>query len=82
MLIGRLNKASGARSLLGLPDLAIVLIGLAAIIGHDFPVFLRGHGGKGIATSLGVITALLPFVGYPRTLNGLAAINDQASAQD
>lgn len=52
-----------ARSVLDLPDLAIVSIGLAAIIGHDFPIFLRGHGGKGIATSLGVITALAPPVG-------------------
>jgi glycerol-3-phosphate acyltransferase PlsY len=52
-----------ARSALSLPDIAIVLIGLAAIIGHDFPIFLRGHGGKGIATSLGVITALAPPVG-------------------
>lgn len=52
-----------ARSVLGLPDWSIVLIGLAAIIGHDFPIFLRGHGGKGIATSLGVITALAPPVG-------------------
>ncbi len=52
-----------ARWTLGLPDLAIVLIGLAAIIGHDFPIFLRGHGGKGVATSLGVITALAPPVG-------------------
>ncbi len=52
-----------ARHLLGLPDLAVVLIGAAAIAGHDFPVFLRGHGGKGIATSLGVITALAPPVG-------------------
>ena len=52
-----------ARSLLGLPDWSIVLIGLAAILGHDFPIFLRGHGGKGIATSLGVITALAPPVG-------------------
>ncbi|CAA9562665.1 MAG: Acyl-phosphate:glycerol-3-phosphate O-acyltransferase PlsY (EC [uncultured Thermomicrobiales bacterium] len=48
---------------LGLPDLAVVLVGLAAILGHDFPIFLRGHGGKGIATSLGVITALVPPVG-------------------
>ncbi len=52
-----------ARGVLSLPDLAIVLIGLLAIIGHDFPIFLRGHGGKGIATSLGVITALVPPVG-------------------
>lgn len=47
-----------ARVVLLLPDLAVVTIGFAAIIGHDFPIFLRGHGGKGIATSLGVITAL------------------------
>ncbi len=52
-----------ARAFFELPDIAIVLIGLAAIIGHDFPIFLRGHGGKGIATSLGVITALSPSVG-------------------
>ena len=52
-----------ARGALNLPDLAVVLIGLAAIIGHDFPIFLRGQGGKGIATSLGVITALVPPVG-------------------
>ena len=52
-----------ARSVLGLPDISVVLVGLAAILGHDFPIFLRGHGGKGIATSLGVITALSPPVG-------------------
>ena len=52
-----------ARSVLALPDWAIDVIGLAAIVGHDFPIFLRGHGGKGIATSLGVITALAPPVG-------------------
>ena len=52
-----------ARYALGLPDLAVLLVGLAAIIGHDFPIYLRGHGGKGIATSLGVITALAPPVG-------------------
>ncbi|HEU5329988.1 MAG TPA: glycerol-3-phosphate 1-O-acyltransferase PlsY [Thermomicrobiales bacterium] len=52
-----------ARYLLKLPDLAVVLIALLAIVGHDFPIYLRGHGGKGIATSLGVITALAPPVG-------------------
>lgn len=52
-----------AREVLELPDLVVVLVGLAAIVGHDFPIFLRGHGGKGVATSLGVITALAPLVG-------------------
>ena len=57
-----------ARHLLGLPDLAVVLIGAAAIVGHDFPVFLRGQGGKGVATSLGVIWALAPPVGLAAVL--------------
>ncbi|MDR1913652.1 MAG: glycerol-3-phosphate 1-O-acyltransferase PlsY [Clostridiales bacterium] len=32
--------------------------GLGAVLGHNFPVFLRFKGGKGIAASLGVLIAL------------------------
>src|SRR4030042_1195087 len=35
-----------------------LLIGLAAVIGHNWPVFLRFHGGRGIATTLGIIIIL------------------------
>ena len=63
-----------ARHLLGLPDLAVVLIGAAAIAGHDFPVFLRGHVGKGVATSLGVILALAPPVALAAGLIWLLVI--------
>jgi glycerol-3-phosphate acyltransferase PlsY len=34
--------------------------GLAAIVGHNWSVFLRGKGGKGVATSIGVFLALIP----------------------
>lgn len=39
------------------PDLAVVA-GLSALLGHMFPLWLQGKGGKGVATSLGIVTAL------------------------
>jgi acyl phosphate:glycerol-3-phosphate acyltransferase len=38
----------------------VALAGGAAILGHMFTLFLRGRGGKGVATSLGVALALSP----------------------
>jgi len=40
-----------------LPQLG-VLIALAAILGHNFPIYLKLRGGKGVATSLGALLAL------------------------
>jgi glycerol-3-phosphate acyltransferase PlsY len=43
------------------PDIsALIIIGFAAVIGHLLPVFSGFRGGKGIATSFGVILALSP----------------------
>jgi glycerol-3-phosphate acyltransferase PlsY len=39
---------------------AIGLVALAAIIGHMYPLFAGFHGGKGVATTLGVFIPLLP----------------------
>lgn len=45
-------------------DAAILaLTGLAAFVGHLWPVFFGFHGGKGVATALGVWLALNPAVG-------------------
>jgi glycerol-3-phosphate acyltransferase PlsY len=38
-----------------------MLLGVAALIGHVFPVFARFKGGKGVATLLGVAIAILPW---------------------
>jgi glycerol-3-phosphate acyltransferase PlsY len=43
-----------------LTDGWVALVGLAAILGHVFPVWLRFRGGKGVATGLGVFTAVAP----------------------
>jgi glycerol-3-phosphate acyltransferase PlsY len=38
----------------------VCAVGLAAFLGHIFSLFLRFKGGKGVATSFGVIVALCP----------------------
>lgn len=43
-----------------LPIPVQLCLGIAAIVGHSFPVWLRFHGGKGVATSLGVFLAIAP----------------------
>ncbi len=40
------------------------LAGLAAIVGHNWPVFLNFRGGKGIATSFGVLLVLFPLISF------------------
>lgn len=48
---------------LGLDSAVITAAGVAAIAGHNWSVFLRGAGGKGVATSYGVLLALSPAAG-------------------
>ena len=43
-------------------EMWIALAGLIAVLAHMFPVWLRFHGGKGVATATGVFLALDPIV--------------------
>jgi glycerol-3-phosphate acyltransferase PlsY len=59
---------------LGLGEVAAMLVGLAAIIGHNWPVYLNFHGGRGFSPFLGVLLVLFPW-GVAITLAGLAIGN-------
>jgi acyl phosphate:glycerol-3-phosphate acyltransferase len=48
--------------------------GLAAIVGHVFPVWLRFRGGKGVATACGVFSILTPLAAGPALAVFLAAV--------
>jgi glycerol-3-phosphate acyltransferase PlsY len=60
-----LDVAKGAGSVLlaqRLTDMgpAPAAAGLAAIVGHIYPIWLRFRGGKGVATACGVFSVLMP----------------------
>jgi glycerol-3-phosphate acyltransferase PlsY len=47
----------------GLGDATVGLVGLAAFLGHLYPVFFRFQGGKGVATAAGVLFGIDPWLG-------------------
>ncbi len=52
----------------GLGDGTVALVGLAAFLGHLWPVFFRFQGGKGVATAAGVIIGFEPWLGLAALL--------------
>lgn len=55
-----------AQELLG--TVTALCVGLAVVLGHIWSPFLRGQGGKGVATSLGAILAVEPWFGLAMVL--------------
>jgi acyl phosphate:glycerol-3-phosphate acyltransferase len=65
LLVVLVDVAKGAGSVLlawrvGADTIVPVSAGVAAIVGHIFPVWLRFRGGKGVATACGVFWILAP----------------------
>jgi acyl phosphate:glycerol-3-phosphate acyltransferase len=40
--------------------LVTVFVAFATVVGHDYSIFLRGHGGKGVATGAGAAIGMMP----------------------
>ncbi|NLY27087.1 MAG: glycerol-3-phosphate 1-O-acyltransferase PlsY [Alcaligenaceae bacterium] len=55
----------------GAPSSVVGLSAIAAFLGHVYPVFLGFKGGKGVATALGVVLALNPWLGLATALTWL-----------
>ena len=45
--------------------------GIIAIMGHSWPIYLLGRGGRGAAVGIGVLLALLPYLAFPIALIGI-----------
>ena len=61
--IGKGALAIWIAQLLALGVAEQVTVGIITVIGHNWPVFLRFQGGRGILTTLGVITMFSPWLG-------------------
>jgi acyl phosphate:glycerol-3-phosphate acyltransferase len=79
MLVAALDIAKGAVSVvlaqrLGGDGAGPAAAGVAAIVGHVYPVWLGFRGGKGVATACGVFTVLTPLAVPPALAIFLASV--------
>ena len=63
--VGKGMAAVGVAYWLGFGDAIAVACGLLAVLGHDYSLFLRFHGGNGTAAAVGALLALVPEATLP-----------------
>ena len=79
LLIGAVDIAKGAaavllaRFTLGSEEGGMIA-GLLAVMGHVWPIYLHGRGGRGAAPAVGVLLATLPLVAFYSVLPALAVL--------
>ena len=59
--VGKGAAAVALARWLGVPMIAELFAGIAAVIGHGFPVWLKFRGGRGGATVIGILIFLMPW---------------------
>jgi len=70
LAVGVIDFGKGAAAVavakwgLGAPDAYIILAGLAAVVGHNWMIWLKFSGGKGMGAAMGALSVLLPAYGY------------------
>lgn len=69
-VVGIVDLSKGAAAvaiaywLLDVPQLFVMLAGLAAAVGHMWMIFLKFSGGKGMGATFGALAVLMPAYGY------------------
>lgn len=80
LTVGMVDIGKGAAAVaiakwgLNVPDAYVLLAGLASVIGHNWMVWLKFSGGKGMGTTMGALLVLLPVYGYSLQLGIFSAI--------
>lgn len=70
LAVGIVDISKGAAAvaiaywLLGVPQLFVLLAGIAAVVGHNWMVWLKFSGGKGMGAALGALAVVMPLYGY------------------
>ena len=68
-----------AAEVLGLASWTLVLVGAAAILGHNWPIYFGFRGGRGLGTTIGATAHLLPLelaIGFPLAILAGFAIKE------
>ena len=80
IVVGVVDLGKGAAAVaiakwgLNVPEAYVLLAGLASVIGHNWMVWLKFSGGKGMGAAMGTLLVLLPLYGYSLQLGIFFAI--------
>jgi glycerol-3-phosphate acyltransferase PlsY len=79
LAVGAVDLGKGAAAVavarwgLDVPDAYVLLAALASVIGHNWMVWLKFSGGKGMGVTIGALLVLFPVCGHPLGLGIFAA---------